>query len=286
MRSVDIIFDNNRVLPGETLTGNVIVETDEAFDCNRVVLKVVSKERTEVGSGDNRHIDERHHVSRVFKISESQTIPNGTTSFPFSYTVPRDLPPSYEGYYGWIRHTMEGVVEVNWAIDPKMKREYRVIQKRPPCIPELIDTQSPSKSEKGLHVRLNEPYVRMDSGIIVQFKVDEKNRMRAVRFDIIKREDAKCGWSKKKHDKSVRRKYFELNPYDWGRWNEIQIGEDWRYHIPFESLLFNISYHLQVTLEIDWELDPEIKIPLTISDIAPEKDVLDEIASDFGFDDW
>ena len=286
MRSIDIIFDNRRVLPGETLTGNVIVNTDKEFVCNRVVLKVVSKERSVVGSGKHRRIDEKQIVSRVFRISEGRTIQTGATSFPFSYNVPRDLPPSYDGYCGWIRHTVEGVVEVDWALDPKETMEYRVIQHRPPIRPEIVDTTATSKTENGLHVQLNEDCVRMDTGILVRFKVDNKERMRAVRFDIIKREDAKCGWSDVKHETSVQRKHYELNPDDWGRWKEMQIGEDWQYHIPFQSQLFNISYHLQVTLEIGWGLDPEIKIPVSISDSAPGEDVLDEIATDLGFDDW
>ena len=286
LRSVDIVFDNKRVLPGETLTGNVIVETDEAFECNRAVLKVLSQERTEVGSGKNRRIDTKILVSRVFKISEGGNIPTGTTSIPFSFDLPRGLPPSFEGYYGWIKHTVEGVVEVDWAIDPKMTMEYRVIQHRPPSRPVTIDTTAISETEEGLHIKLDEDCVRMDSGVLVRFKVDNRERMEAVRFDIMKRESAKCGWNNMKNERSVRRKYHELNPDDWGRWKEMRFGEDWQYHIPFQSQLFTISYYVQVTLEIGWGLDPEIKIPVSISDSAPEGDVLDDIASDLGFDDW
>ena len=286
MRSVDIVFDSKRVLPGETLTGNVVVKTDKEFECNRVVLKIVSKERTEVGSGENSRSDEKYLVSRVFRISEGGIIQTGSTSFPFSYKVPRGLAPSYEGYHGWIRHTVEGVVEVNWALDPKMTEEYRVLQERPLARPEIIDTTAISKTENGLQVQLDENYVRLDSGILVRFKVDDRKRMRAVRVEIIKREDVKCGWSDAKNESSVRRKYIELNPEDWGRWKEIRIGEKWQYHLPFQSLLFNMSYHLKVTLEIGWDFDPEIKIPLRISDNAPEEDVLDQIAMDLGLDDW
>lgn len=286
MRSVDIVFDNKRVLPGETLTGKVIVRTDNEFECNRVVLKVVSKERTEVGSGDSSCVDEKSLVSRVFRISEGQIIKKGNTAFPFSYDVPRGLSPSYKGYNGWIRHTVEGVVEVDWALDPKMTMEYRVLQVRPPCRPKIVDTKAISETENGLYVQLNENCVRLDSGILIGFKVDDRKRMRAVRFDIMKLEDVKCSWSNTKHHSSVLRKYYELNPDDWGRWMEIRIGEDWHYHIPFKSLLFHISYYLKVSLEIDWNSDPEIIIPLSISDSEPEEDVLDKIALDLGLEDW
>ena len=289
MRSVDIRFDSRRVLPGETLTGDVIVKTDKEFVCNRVVLKILSKERTEVGSGDNRHTDEKYIISRVFRISEGRTIPEGTTLFPFAFNLPRNLPPTYNGNYGYIRHTVEGVVEVDWVVDPKMTEEYQVIQHRPPYIPEIVDTAAISKSNKGLHIQLDEDCVRMDKGILVRFKVDDKSRMRGVRLEIRKREDAKCGWSDVDNSVTVGRKFHELNLDDWGRWIEIRIGENWRNHLPFRSQLFRISYHLKVTLEIDLGLDPSIKIPLLISDSAPEapeENVLDEIALDLGMDDW
>jgi hypothetical protein len=181
---------------------------------------------------------------------------------------------------------VEGVVEVNWALDPKKKEEYRVIQKRPQYIPEKVDVRGVSESKDGLHVRLNEACIRLDSGIRVNFKVDNRERMQAVRFEIRRRERAKCGWSKMKNDHTIQRKYYELNPDDWGRWKEMQIGEIWKHHIPFRSQLFSISYHLKVTLEIGWDFDPAIIIPVTISDSAPEPDVFDEIAKDVGFDDW
>lgn len=286
LRSVDIVFDNNRVLPGETLTGSVIVKTDETFDCNRIVLKVLSRERTEYGSGDDRHVDTKQLVSRVFRISEGRTIPEGTTSIPFSYTLPRGLPPSYRGHNGNIKHDVEGVVEVDWALDPKMTREYLVLQNRPPYIPEIVDASTPSESVEGLRARLDNNILRMDTGILARFNIDDKKRIRGVRFDIVKRENAKCGWRNLKNDSSVRKKFIELGPDDWGRWQEIQIGEEWRYHLPFESLLFQVSYHLKVTLEIGWELDPSIFFPLRFSDFAPEKDVLDEIALDLGLEGW
>ena len=181
---------------------------------------------------------------------------------------------------------MEGVIEVDWALDPKMTSEYRVIQHRPPTNPEIIDSAAISESGDGLHVQLNEDCVRLDTGILVRFKVDNKDRMRAVRLEIMKRENAKCDYKNPTKNTAIRRKYHELNPDDWGRWLEMQIGEDWQYHIPFKSQLFNISYYLKVTLEIEWGLDPSIEIPVSISDNIQEEEVLDSIASDLGFKDW
>jgi len=286
LRSVDIAFESRRVLPGDTLSGKIIIRTDKSFDCNRVVLKFRSRERTEHGSGDHRTIDEEFHLSRVFRISEGRTIPEGNTPIPFSFQVPRGLPPSYNGYNGDIKHTIEAVVEVDWALDPKMKREYRVLQPRPPYLPEVVDTKGLSKEDGVLRVELYSNILRMDSGILVRFQLGQRKRMERVRVDIRRREESKCSWHEMKHDSNVRRKFIEIGEDDWGRWKEQSIGEKWDYHFPFKSKLFHVRYYLEVTLEVGWDLDPSIKMPLIFSDGEPEQDVLDEIAMDLGFEDW
>ena len=286
MRSVNIILDNDRVLPSETVSGVIVVQTDEEFECNRVVLKVLSKERTEHGSGDNQYIDEENIMSRVFRVSEGRVIPVGKTTFEFSFLLPRGLPPTYYGYNGHIKHTLEAVVEVNWALDPKMTVEYRVLQKKPPYISETIDAAVPSQSEGGLHVRLDSNILRMDKGILVRFEFEDRKRMRRVRCEVIKREDYKCGRSNLHSDTSLRTTHYEIGPDDWGRWMDLRVGERWRHHLPFESLLYKISFYLKVTLEVGLRLDPSVKFLLRFSDFTPEENEFDEETSDSVFADW
>ena len=285
LRSVDIEFDSKRVLPGDTLSGRVVIKTDEAFDCNRVVLKAKSIERTEYGSGKHRSIDEECHMTRVFRISESTTIAEGTTTIPFSFQLPRGLPPTYRRFSNYIRHTVEGVVEVDWALDPKSTEEFHVLQKRPQYLSKDLGLETTPKSNDGLHIQSN-GILRMDTGILVGFKVDDEKRMQRVRFDIIRWEHAKCRWHETSNYKTMRQTFYELEPDDWGRWKEIQFGDEWRFHLPFKSSLIRISYLLKVTYEIGLKLDPSIEIPLRFSDFESEKDVLDNIAIDLDLDDW
>ena len=289
MRSVEIWLENRRVLPGDTLAGKVFIKTNNAFDCNRVVLKLKSEERTECGSGDSRHVEKRTILSRVFRICEGMTVPEGVTQIPFSYKLPKGLPPTYRGGSGNITHSIEAVVEVDWAIDPKCKLQYRVVQQKPPYIQFATDTRAWSKENKELHVRLDDNVLRLDKGIRVHFQVDQRERMNRVRLDIRKSEKYECGWGNKSQDWNIRTKYFELRDGDWGRWKELVIGENWQYHLPFTSQLYRISYYLKVTLEISWDFDRSLTFPLRFSDVAPEEpksDILDEIAMDLGMDDW
>ncbi len=292
VRSVDIALENRRVLPGNNLAGKVIIRADKAFDCNRVVLKLKSRERTTCGSGEHRHVEEKTVLSKVFMISEARTIHEGNTEIPFSYKLPRGLPPSYEGWSGNIIHSIEAVVEVDWALDPKLKIDYAVLQQRPPYIQFATDTKVWSRENAELQVRLDDNILRLDKGIQVHFIVDQGKRMNAVRLEIKKLENYKCGWGNKSHESNVREKYIELNNDDWGRWKETIMGEQWKHHLPFTSQLFQVSYYLKVTLEIGWDFDRSVTFPLRFSDVAPEKakesevDLFDQIAIDLGMDDW
>lgn len=286
LRSVDIEFDSKRVLPGDTLSGRVVIKTDKAFDCNRVVLKALSRERTEYGSGKHKSIDEKCHMTRVFRLSESRTIPEGTTTVPFSFQLPRGLPPTYGQWSSFIKHTVEGVVEVDWALDPKSTQEFHVLQTRPPYLSEDTGIESVPKSNEGLHVQLSSNILRMDSGILVGFKVDDEKRKRRVRLDIIRRQDTKCRWHETVSRKTMREKNYELEPDDWGRWKEIQIGEEWRFHLPFKSTLIRVSYYLKVTYEIGLKLDSSIEIPLRFSDFAPDTDAPKTSTFNLEFNQW
>ena len=120
MRSVDIKFSQRNAEPGGTISGVVVVETDKTFECNRVVLKVKGKERTEIGSGDSKIVDEHYHVKGKIELSEATEIPFGKSEFPFKFKLDEGLPPTFSGYNGWIEYSVEAVVEMDWTIDPKI----------------------------------------------------------------------------------------------------------------------------------------------------------------------
>ncbi|TFG32972.1 hypothetical protein EU527_09005 [Candidatus Thorarchaeota archaeon] len=286
MRIVDIHFQNRRLLPGDILAGVVEIKTNKPFGCNRVVLKLKGKEHTEYSAGENRVSDDKTIIGRVFRVSEGKTIPEGITRIPFSIDLPKQLSPTYEGTYGRIEYTLEAVVEVNWTLDPKCKKEFRVLQNRPPYIEDSIGLEPSTITDDELQVQLDEKCLRLDTGINVQFKVKERSRVRGVRFEIIREEDAVCRSRTLNRKSAIVRKIYPIASDDFGRWLDINIGEKWRYHLPFLSGLFKITYFLKVTLDVGLDFDPSIEFPLKFSDIVPERDVLEEIAIDLGFREW
>ncbi len=286
MRFVDIKFSQRNARPGDSISGVVVVETDKTFECNRVILRVKGKERTEVGSGDSKITDERGHLSGKITLSEAKEIPFGKTEFPFKFKLKEGLPPTYSGYNGWVEYSVEAVVEMDWTIDPKMKRRFRVIPIQPAYLPE-IDGYNPLNKDVGsLHVELLSDVLRLRKGIPVRFMVEEHSRVNGVRIEIRRREYARCRSSKRTHDVTVATEFIPLSTNDFNRWKDALVGANWR-RVPFKSKLLRTAYLLRVVLEMRWELDPFVTFRLKVSGEKTEEeieDIFDAIAIDLGFD--
>lgn len=51
----------------------------------------------------------------------------GEHSFPFTMTLPQNLPPSFEGDYGYIRYWAKATIDKPWKFDHHTKRAFTVI---------------------------------------------------------------------------------------------------------------------------------------------------------------
>ena len=285
MRFVDIKFSQRSALPGECISGVVVVQTDKTFECNRVVLKIKGKEHTSMGSGDSQISDDYYHVKGKIMLSDATEIPYGKTEFPFKFKLNDGLPPTYSGYYGYIEYTVQAVVEVDWAVDPTMMRRFRVLPFHPAFIPEVDGYNPLNKETNVMHVELPSNVLRIKQGIPVRFMVEEHSRVTGVRVEIRRREKAKCRSSRGTHDTTIVSKFFRLSFHDFHRWKEEVVGKGWQ-RAPFKSKLHNTVYFLKVVLEMKWELDPFVQYGLKVSGEKPEeevKDILDAIAFDLGF---
>jgi len=286
MRSVDIKFSQRNAQPGGIISGVVVVETDKTFECNRIILKVKGKERTEMGSGDSRIVDEHYHVKGKIELSEATEIPFGKTEFPFKFKLDERLPPTYSGYYGWIEYSVEAVVEMDWSVDPKITRRFRVLPFPPAYLPAPDGYDPLNKDKDILHVELLSNILRMKHGVSVRFMVEEHSRVNGVRLELRRRETARCQRSERTHDVTIRKKFILITFREFDRWREATIGEGWR-RVPFQSKLIETFYFLKVVLEMRWEHDPFVRYRLKISDEKPEEDVEDifaDFALDLGFD--
>ncbi len=284
MRKVSIYTEKDEFLPGEEVSGHVVVSTDESFTCNRVILKLRGKEYTHYQAG-KVHVSETHDILKEdITIMEGKDIHSGDTRIEFSFKLPEEIPPVHEGFYGTIDYTVEAVVEVDRAMDPKSKINIIVYGVTPPHIPEPLDRLPLREDKEHLQAEIPTDILRPNKGLVVRFLVKERSRIKGVRIDIVKREDIVCQGRNLDSTSAVSEKRVPITFNEFDRWVEESIHEDWKSMVPFEGKLIKSTLVLKVVLEVGLALDPYIEFPLQLSgEGEKEDDLFDSIEMDLGW---
>jgi hypothetical protein len=284
MRDVMVYTEREKFYSGDEVSGHVVVTTDSSFTCNRIILKLRGKEYTHYQAG-KVHVTETHSLlEEDITIWEGGDIHSGDTRFEFCFRLPEKIPPVHKGFYCTIDYSVEAVVEVDRAMDPKSKIQLNVLSGTPPFIPEPLD-RLPLRDEKDhLQAEIPTDIVRPKKGLVVRFLVKERSRVKGVRLDIVRREDSTCQGRELNSKHGLSEKRIPITFNNFGRWMEETIHEDWMMEIPFEGKLIKSSLHLKVVLEIGLSMDPEIWFPLYLSgEGEKEDDLFEAIEMDLGW---
>jgi hypothetical protein len=284
MRDVTIYTEKDQFWPGDEISGHILVSTDNTFTCNRIILKLRGEEYTHYQAGKVHVTDTHNLLDDDITICEGGDIQSGDTKFEYSFKLPEDIPPVHEGVYGKIDYSIEVVVEVDHALDPKSKIQLNVNAPSPPFIPEPMN-QSPIRDEREhLQAEIPTNIVRPNKGLEVRVFVKERSRIKGVRIDILRREDVVCQKRNLNSTKAISEKHIPITFNEFDRWIEETVHEDWNFMIPFEGKLIKTSLILKVVLEVGLSLDPFIEFPLQVSgEQEKDDDIFDSIEIDLGW---
>ncbi|MGD9397214.1 MAG: sporulation protein [Candidatus Thorarchaeota archaeon] len=284
MRDVMIYTEKSQFWPGDEVSGHVVVSTDETFTCNRIILKLRGKEYTHYQAG-KVHVSETHQILEDdLTIWEGGNIHSGDTKFEFNFRLPEEIPPTHSGYFGQIDYSIEAVVELDRALDPKSKVDLNVFARVTSYIPEPLDRLPIREEEEHLHAEIPTDILRPNKGLEVRFLVKERSRIKGVRLDIVKHDDVVCQGRTLDSNTGVSEKRIPITYRDFDRWIEETIHEDWSSMGPFEGRLIKSSLMLKVVLEVGLSFDPCIEFPLRLSgEKEKEDEVFDSIELDLGW---
>lgn len=284
MREVSIYTEKDQFRPGDEVSGHVVVTTDNTFTCNRIILKLRGKEYTHYQAG-KIHVSETHELlDDDITIWEGGDIHSGNTRIEFSFKLPEEIPPIHEGFYGTIEYPIEAVVEVDRAMDPKSKIKLNVYGHPPPYIPEPLDRLPLREEGEHLQAEIPTDILRPNKGLVVRFLVKERSRIKGVRLDIAKREDVVCQKRNLDSTTAITEKHIPITFYEYDRWIEETVHEDWSSMVPFEGKLIKSSLVLKVVLEVGLSLDPCLEFPLRLSgEGEKEEGLFDSIEMDLGW---
>ncbi|CAI4226619.1 unnamed protein product [Auanema sp. JU1783] len=142
----DIILNNpeEAYFAGQEISGKVIIEVTEPKKVNEILLELKGRAKTywTKHSGKSRkhythsepYFLEQFNTSYTHKFTickdgkeKERVLPAGLHEVPFSYTLPKSLPTSYEGEFGHIRYTCKATCERSWDFDIVSRKAFTVI---------------------------------------------------------------------------------------------------------------------------------------------------------------
>nr|CDJ84550.1 Arrestin domain containing protein [Haemonchus contortus] len=142
----DIVLNNpeDAYFAGQEISGKVIIEIGEPKKVNEILLELKGRARTywTKHSGKSRkHVShsepyflEQFNTAYTHKFTvtkngkeKERVLPAGVHEIPFSYTLPKSLPSSFEGEFGHIRYTCRAICERPWDFDIVSRKAFTVI---------------------------------------------------------------------------------------------------------------------------------------------------------------
>ncbi|XP_045216784.2 arrestin domain-containing protein 3-like isoform X3 [Mercenaria mercenaria] len=128
---------------GQNVEGFVTVDLNDSMKMRGVKLEFTGSARVHwteqhsTGSGKTRRTETRHYsaTERYFNFefllfgpgTGSTLLQPGHHTFPFTYTLPLNLPSSYESGIGNVRYQLKAKIDKPWKFDHKTKRMFTVI---------------------------------------------------------------------------------------------------------------------------------------------------------------
>lgn len=155
LRKLEIhFFNSNELSPvfysGQTVSGQIVVELNESMEMRaiRVMFDGSAKvhwTETKDDSSDSYDSSETYFHEKITlfgrhegKSGDKETLESGRHTFKFQYTLPRDLPSSFEAFDGHVRYTIKGVIDRPWKFNHTVKSPFTVLSNldlntRPDC---------------------------------------------------------------------------------------------------------------------------------------------------------
>lgn len=125
--SIKIYIDNQAAVyfPGQTIVGRVEVSAHQSISTRGVAIKFTGQGNTRwrTGSQKNRrtHIgSEEYYVGKVYLFgngSDTVTLNPGHHVYPINFTLPQNIPSSYESVTGQVRHQCKAKINIPWGFD-------------------------------------------------------------------------------------------------------------------------------------------------------------------------
>ena len=99
--NLQVITDGNHFVPGQTVTGHIIVELDSAYPGKQLTLELVGVEKVLFTTHNRRYKGVARnkaipvHIAKIVQSFPSGVVVAGRHTFPFRITLPENLQSSF-----------------------------------------------------------------------------------------------------------------------------------------------------------------------------------------------
>src|SRR4051812_1023250 len=107
--------------PGEVFHGQVFIRADKPVPVDAIALYFVGEERVLIPLGKAALVRSSRPVDLAAKLSGLVDLKPGTRSYPFSFRVPTDAPPSFEAEGVRVRYQLRVHLDIPWWPDRRAK---------------------------------------------------------------------------------------------------------------------------------------------------------------------
>ncbi len=269
MRKIEIQPLDETFTPGSTVEGQVLVTCDDDFQCERLHISLLGTEAVKVVVKRGRttiiYQDKRDHVNDIVNLTKTITIPTGESRYNYSFTLPTDIPESYNGTCGWIKYSLEAKAEISWARDLKSKLDLALQLKQGTEKESIPEPKSDMIETDGiilLKAETDTDLFSLGDDLDFRFFVDRETSFRGIRAEIIGLEHVEPKGFKRDSKKELAEIYLQEEELRRNSWVEATIQTDSNWIESFTSELIEYRHYLKVTLDIARRKDKVIEIPI------------------------
>ncbi|CAG9821144.1 unnamed protein product [Phaedon cochleariae] len=143
MTSCKIVLDNfhGSYYPGNTISGHVVCVFDSSKDFRAIRVRLRGKEHTSWWERESyydssskktkyrnvHYTGDNTILSFDITLVGESTLSRGRYEYPFTFTLPRDLPTTFDGSYGHIRYYVKANIDIPFAFDYEDERSFTLI---------------------------------------------------------------------------------------------------------------------------------------------------------------
>jgi len=285
MSSLEIMLKKDSFKPGDKVEGDVVLKLDKTIKARDIVVEIYGNEHTHIsrthGSGKNRRrvtytedvevinqyvslMDTAVSQGLTTKNDDKVTLRNGFYQLPFSFTLPEDATPTYEGVHAEVDYDISAKVDIPWRFDMKDSKGLYVVSEDDVItpIPAMIECKGGSLLKPSIDLQLHLESKELKRGGEIKGKVVVLNnsgkKIRKIKLDLYANEHARA--SSYIEDSTVMSTEYELpleKMYKTARMfeKEFRFGISDNIVPTISKDYFNITWFLDTSADVKMAAD-------------------------------